>query len=145
MTTTAEPRQPCAFDPGDPNLVAEGEPETEAGVGERALPAEAAAAAVTRPTLAGLGRRGLRWGAVLVSALAGAAALSAGASFARLVSVALMRKDWVRSKLERAQSCWALYGFMMSCGAVGPPSAPWPAEPLSSAFEYVYEICVCQR
>src|SRR5262249_59235328 len=87
--------QPCAFDPGDPDLVAEGEPEPEAGAGERAPPADAAAAAVTRPTLAGLGRRGLRWGAVLVSALAGAAALSAGASFARLVSVALLRKDWI--------------------------------------------------
>ena len=114
MTTTAEPRQPRAFDPGDPNLLAEGEPEPEAGVGERALPADTAATAVTRPTLAGLGRRGLRWGAVLVSALAGAAALSAGASFARLVSVALMRKDWIGWTTLALLLLAALAGLMIA-------------------------------
>jgi putative membrane protein len=112
MTTAAEPRQPCAFDPGDPSLVAEGEQEPGAGVGERALPTDAAA--VTRPTLADLSRRGLRWGAVLVSALAGAAALSAGASFARLVSVALAREDWIGWTTLALLLLAALAGLMIA-------------------------------
>ena len=52
-------------------------------------------AACSRPTLADLGQRGLRWGALLVSALAGAAVLGAAAWFARLVSAALVREDWI--------------------------------------------------
>jgi putative membrane protein len=50
---------------------------------------------MARPTLADLGQRGLRWGTVLVSALAGAAVLGAAAWFARLVSAALTREDWI--------------------------------------------------
>jgi len=48
-------------------------------------------------TQAELGRRGLRWGAVLVSALAGAAVLSLVAWLARFVSAALAREDWIGS------------------------------------------------
>ena len=94
MSTPAEPRQPRAFDPCDPSLIAErlgGAPETSSD--------GAAAAAdepgVARPTLADLTQRGLRWGAVLICALAGAAALGAVASIARLVSAALAREDWI--------------------------------------------------
>jgi len=95
MSTPAEPRQPRAFDPDDPSLVAEPFASApEASVGEGA-PAAADAPGVTRPTLAELGQRGLRWGAVLICALAGAAALGAAASCARLVSAALVREDWI--------------------------------------------------
>ena len=52
-------------------------------------------AQLARPTLADLGERGLRWGTLLVSALAGAAALGIAAWFARLVSAALVREDWL--------------------------------------------------
>ena len=64
----------------------------------RAMSAPAArrpSAPIARPTLADLGQRGLRWGTLLVSALAGAALLGAGAWFARLVSAALVRDDWL--------------------------------------------------
>src|SRR5262249_11721752 len=97
MNTAAEPRQPRAFDPADPSLIEEplaeeplGEREPEAGFGE-----QAEAQSLARPTQADLAQRGLRWGAVLICALAGAAALGLGASFARLVSAALVRQDWV--------------------------------------------------
>jgi len=96
MSVVQEPRQPRAFEPDDPSVVEEplvaAEPEAVAAetvaplVDDRGL---------SRPTLADLGQRGMRWGALLFSALAGAAALGAAAWFARLVSAALVREDWV--------------------------------------------------
>jgi putative membrane protein len=87
-----QPRKPRVFDPGDPSLVAEPEPVIDAAPG--AAP-PAPDAPLARPTLADLGRRGLRWGALLAASLAGAALLGAAAWFARLVSAALAREDWV--------------------------------------------------
>jgi putative membrane protein len=92
----SETRKPRVFDPADPAIVE----EPPAGAGTDADMQEAAARAVdsgqtVRPTLADLGQRGLRWGMVLASALAGAALLGIGAWFARLVSAALVREDWV--------------------------------------------------
>ena len=92
----SETRKPRVFDPADPAIVEE--PPTSAATD--ADMQEAAARAVdagqtVRPTLADLGHRGLRWGMVLASALAGAALLGIGAWFARLVSAALVREDWV--------------------------------------------------
>jgi len=96
MTSPAEPRQPRAFDPSDASLIEEpltdGEPE--AAVSDRAQPT-AQAQGLARPTLTDLTERGLRWGVVLLGALAGAAALGASASFARLVAAALVREDWI--------------------------------------------------
>jgi len=96
MTSPAEPRQPRAFDPSDASLIEEpltdGEPE--AAESDRAQPT-ADAQGLARPTLTDLTERGLRWGAVLLCALAGAAALGASASFARLVTAALVREDWI--------------------------------------------------
>ncbi len=94
MSAAPEPRKPRAFEPGDPALVEETEPVDEAAAAAAGTgPPETAPLA--RPTLADLGQRGLRWGTLLVSALAGAALLGAGAWFARLVSAALVREDWV--------------------------------------------------
>ena len=91
---SGEPRKPRAFDPDDPSLVVEEDRRgSTAPMDEQGPPA--ADAPLVRPTLADLGRRGLRWGTLLVSALAGAAALGAAAWFARLVSAALVREDWV--------------------------------------------------
>src|SRR4029077_17209327 len=95
MSVASEPRKPRAFDPDDPSVVE----EPAAAAEPQAAAAEAAATAddsgLARPTLADLGQRGLRWGALLLSALAGAAVLGAAAWFARLVSAALVREDWV--------------------------------------------------
>ena len=96
MSSPSQPRQPRAFDPADPNVVEEplAPAEPEAATVEAAAPT-AEANVVSRPTLADLGQRGLRWGTLLVYALAGAAVLGAGAWFARLVSAALVREDWL--------------------------------------------------
>jgi putative membrane protein len=95
MTGADEPRRPRAFDPGDPALVEETEPIDETPAAADPAAADPQAATMARPTLADLGERGLRWGTLLVAALAGAALLGAGAWFARLVSAALTREDWL--------------------------------------------------
>ena len=86
-----EPRQPRAFKLDDPALVTEPELETA-----EAIPGEPPdTATLARPTFADVGRRSLRWGALLLTALAGAASLGLAAWFARFVSAALARDDWV--------------------------------------------------
>lgn len=94
MSTASEPREPRVFDLDDPAVVQE-PPATEPGVSPAPSPSAPDGQVVVRPTLADLGRRGLRWGAMLVFALAGAAALGAAAWFGRLVSAALGRDDWL--------------------------------------------------
>jgi putative membrane protein len=89
----SEPRKPRVFEPGDPAIVDEPLAAAEPG-SQDAAPAPTANQTV-RPTLADLGERGLRWGMILASALAGAALLGICAWFARLVSAALVREDWV--------------------------------------------------
>jgi putative membrane protein len=93
MTGPTEPRKPRVFDADDPALVTE--PDPMAGTGNEPGASPMAHAPVVRPTLAEIGQRGMRWGALMVSALTGAAALGATAWFARLVSAALAREDWV--------------------------------------------------
>jgi putative membrane protein len=61
--------------------VSAGEAEAETGAG--------------MATLGALGAKGLRWGKVLLCALAGAALLGLWATFLRLVSAALVREDWI--------------------------------------------------
>jgi putative membrane protein len=86
-----EPRQPRAFKLDDPDLVTEPELETA-----EAIPGEPLdTGPLARPTFADVGRRSLRWGALLLTALAGAASLGLAAWFARFVSAALARDDWV--------------------------------------------------
>jgi putative membrane protein len=92
---SSEPRIPRVFAPDDPALVVEPAVQEQAAPGAEALGAEETRLA--RPTLADIGQRGLRWGAVLGLSLAGAAFLGLAAWFARFVSVALARDDWVGS------------------------------------------------
>lgn len=97
---TAPPRQPRVFAPDDPDLVVDASPDVDGATGpapgKDAAP-DAGEAGVARPTLAELGRRGLRWGTLLAAALTGAAALSLAAWLARFVSAALARDDWIGS------------------------------------------------
>lgn len=89
---STEPRQPRAFKVDDPALVIDTEPSPLGGE----VPADLREDdALARPTLAEVGRRGLRWGAILFAALAGAASLALSAWFARFVSAALIRDDWI--------------------------------------------------
>jgi len=91
---SAEPRKPRVFDPADPAIVEEPAPRAEADLGV-SPPPEGETQPTVRPTLADLGQRGLKWGTNLAAALAGAAILGQCAWFARLVSAALERQDWV--------------------------------------------------
>jgi putative membrane protein len=93
MSAASEPRHPRVFAADDPALVMEASPESQAGAGGEASPA--AKPELARPTLGELGRRGLRWGALLAAALAGAASLGLAVWFASFVSAALVRHDWV--------------------------------------------------
>jgi putative membrane protein len=94
MSAAPESRKPQAFDADDPALVVEAPPE-EGPAADDTATAATRDAPLARPTLSDLGSRGLRWGLLLVAALAGAAFLGTAAWFARLVSAALVREDWV--------------------------------------------------
>jgi putative membrane protein len=110
----SEPRRPRVFDPGDPAIVEEPpeSAEQDAGVQGAAIPA-ADGGPTVRPTLSELGQRGLRWGALLISALSAAALLGIGAWFARLVSAALVREDWVGWTALALLSIAALAALML--------------------------------
>lgn len=99
MSDGTAPRPPRVFAPDDPALVADPLPGSDAGT---ARPQDGAASATTspgdvivRPTLSDLTDRGFRWGAILLSATAGAIALGLATWFYRLVSVALEREDGI--------------------------------------------------
>ncbi|MBO0741675.1 MAG: TIGR01620 family protein [Hyphomicrobiaceae bacterium] len=111
MNSPAETRQPRAFDPSDVSLIEEPltDPEPQAVAKEPTQPT-ADTQGLARPTLTDLTARGLRWGAVLISALAGAAALGASAWFARLVAAALVREDWIG---------WTTLALLLAAGLAG--------------------------
>lgn len=109
MSDGNAPRPPRVFAPDDPALVADPLPGPEAGT---ARPQDSTAPAappdvIVRPTLSDLTDRGFRWGALLLSATAGAIALGLATWFYRLVSVALERNDWVG---------WSMTGLLALAG-----------------------------
>ncbi len=92
MTASPEPRRPRVFAPDDPALVA---PPPDIEPGEDAGPPPEREAPVSfRPTAADF-NRGIGWGALLLSAMAGLAGLALSLSFARFVSIAIERNDWI--------------------------------------------------
>lgn len=92
MTASPDPRQPRVFAPDDPALVA---PPPEIDLGEDAgSPPEREGPVSFRPTAAEL-NRGIGWGALLFSAMAGLAGLALSLSFARFVAIAFERDDWI--------------------------------------------------
>jgi putative membrane protein len=94
MSASSDPRQPRVFAADDPALIVESDADAQLdGVSDAA--AAASRPDLARPTLAEFGRRGLRWGALLAAALAGAALLGLAAWFAQFVSAALARDDWI--------------------------------------------------
>lgn len=112
--TPHKPRRPRVFTPDDPALDISITPEPDAqdsmaghGQDERtATQADSDAATNAqpgRPTVSDL-RRGIGWGSLLLSSLAGLAMLGLGAWFARLVSAALARDDLVG---------WTAYGLLI--------------------------------
>ena len=96
MSHASPPRTPQIFSPDDPLLSEEPVP-TELAADRPPSVSEAppADAGMARPTLADLGAQSWRWGALFVSAVAGATALTAIAWLMRLLDAALVRDDWL--------------------------------------------------
>jgi putative membrane protein len=98
MTSDPDNRRPRAFSPDDPALEAAAEAAAAASRPEAPLAArrarQSAARTSVRPTFGDLSR-GIRWGAVLLSSLAGLFAMATVLWFTRYVEVALQRQDWV--------------------------------------------------
>jgi putative membrane protein len=95
MSQATPPRAPQLFDPDDPQLVAEPLPRDLAGRGPPAPAGAPPEEAMVRPTLATLGKRSFRWGALFVAAVCGAAVLAASAWVMGLLAAALARDDWL--------------------------------------------------
>ncbi len=99
MTMDSDIRRPRAFAPDDPALNAAAEAAaasptaTDTPLAARRARQSAARTSV-RPTFADLSR-GIRWGAVLISSIAGLLAMATVLWFTRYVEIALARQDWV--------------------------------------------------
>lgn len=88
MSKPSSPRRPRVFAPDDPAVVDAPPPARDVQPdddGDEAPPA----------TVVPARRASLGWGSVLVSAFLGLAALAASVTFARFVSAALLRDDWI--------------------------------------------------
>ena len=88
MSDPQMPRKPRVFAPDDPSVVAAvpvPEPDAETAADD----------AVGTTGAAPARRGGFAWGVLFLSAFASLAALAASVSFARFVSVAITRNDWV--------------------------------------------------
>ena len=107
------PRQPRAFKIDDPGFNDEdGELfETPPGKGAEGMSTRHAAAAPRTFTAHDL-QRGVRWGSLMLSAMAALASLAAGLWFTRFVSVAIERNDWV------GWTSFALMSVIALCGLV---------------------------
>jgi len=110
MTSDTDIRRPRAFAPDDPALragAAEAAETPPADTGPLASRRRRQAARTTvRPTAGDLSR-GIRWGAMLLSGLAGLLALATALWFARYVEVALQRQDWIG---------WVAFGLLCLVG-----------------------------
>lgn len=93
MMRNETPRRPRVFQPDDPAL-ATNEPTAFDMPPPGVETPEASVGGMTIPTTAQL-KAGIRWGALLFSALAALASLAAGVWFSRFISVALASDDWV--------------------------------------------------
>jgi len=98
MTSGTDNRRPRAFDPADPALRTAPDaesPATEAPTSSRTRRGRQAAQPTSaRPTADHL-KRGIRWGSMLLSGIAGLIALATTLWFTRYVEIALARQDWV--------------------------------------------------
>lgn len=95
MSANTDPRRPRAFSPDDAEII---EPVTEAAATDRMAdgppPKPTLPAGLQLPTFDDVGR-GIRWGTWLLTAMSALASIAFGVWFARFVSVALAREDWI--------------------------------------------------
>ncbi len=107
---TTPPREPRVFKIDDPGFKSEtGDDLYESLPGK---PAERTSAPPARSFSANDLQRGIRWGSLMLSAMAALASLAAGLWFTRFVSVALERNDWV------GWTSFALMSVIAVCGIV---------------------------
>ncbi len=93
MNATSDPRRPRAFSPSEAEIIEPAAPQAEtAGEGAPAQPT--LPAGLQMPTFGDIGR-GVRWGTWLLSAMGALASIAFGVWFARFVSVAVARDDWI--------------------------------------------------
>ncbi len=107
---TTPPRSPRAFKIDDPGFKPDDDDElfdVQAG-----KPPPRANEPQARSLSASGMQRGIRWGSLMLSAMAALASLAAGLWFTRFVSVALERNDWV------GWTGFALMSFIALCGVV---------------------------
>ncbi len=117
MTEPQNPRRPRVFATNDPHLVVPPEHVVEAAPGGTDDTGDAAGvrtkgARVSLPTAAGVSK-GVRYGAIFVSALVSLATLAASISFMRFVSVALARDDWLGWTAAGLLALAALSGLVL--------------------------------
>jgi putative membrane protein len=104
-------RGPRVFRADDPDLVVSAaEPDIAAPLAD---PGPADAEPAARVTTGAMLETGFRWGAVLASALLGAALLSAGLWFARFVSVGIERDDWLGQTVRALVGVAAVAGLVL--------------------------------
>lgn len=117
MTEPANPRRPRVFSTTDPHLVVPPEPvaveppPVAEGVSD-AAGVRAKRARVSLPTAAGVSK-GVRFGAIFVSAMVALATMAASISFMRFVSVALERDDWLGWTAAGLLALAALSGLVL--------------------------------
>ncbi len=110
-------RRPRVFDPANPHLVAPPEPVAVSSEpidsDDEQLAPRGRRPKLSLPTLAGVSK-GVRFGAIFVSALVSLATLAATLSFLRFVSVALARDDWIGWTAAALLALAALSGLVLA-------------------------------
>lgn len=118
MTADSSRRRPEVFRPDDPDLVAAPEAlgladrEKQKASGSAgpaspdgdSLPSDTT---VPRVSAAAVARSGIRWGAVMLAALGLLSSMALALSFARFVSIAIERQDWLG---------WTAFGLLCVAG-----------------------------
>ena len=117
MTEPQNPRRPRVFATNDPHLVVPPEPVIEPAPIGTEEPGDgpgirSKGARVSVPTAAGVSK-GVRYGAIFVSALVSLATLAASISFMRFVSIALERDDWLGWTAAGLLALAALSGLVL--------------------------------
>lgn len=98
----AAPRGPRVFDATDRRVVRD-DREDRFDLVDEGLKSDVGSTAPPRASVA----EGVRWGAILLSAMAGLPALAAGVAFAGFISAALTRQDWIG---------WLAFGLLSIAG-----------------------------
>lgn len=115
MTGEPKKRQPQVFDASDPTVVVVEEPAAPPAPAPRGPQTGGGGGFAAAPLRTrGLGlddaKHGIRWGAILVAAASALGSIALALSFARFVSIAFERSDWIG---------WVSFGLLVTAGVAG--------------------------